>query len=169
MTLYIANTTRQNWNHHFRVPEMSRPYFVQIPAGRQVKVNENLGRDSEDAIIRQLLRYGGRNANEVSGRLEQFPGIFFRTDRAISESEIVSGHEAVLDHAERRSADEATRSALAFDAINRDSDTNQRLARETQVEIIQEVPKDQKRTGEEVNFSVSVAENGSSSFKMPGA
>jgi hypothetical protein len=54
MSLYIANTTRQNWHHSFRVPEMTKPYFVRIPAGGQIVINEKISRDSELIIIQQL-------------------------------------------------------------------------------------------------------------------
>ena len=168
MTLFIANTTKQNWNHHFRVPEMTRAYFVKIPAGSQIKVSENLSIASEEAIIQQLQRYGGRNASDVSGKLEKFPGIFYRHSKPITESEIIAGHDAVMDHAERRSAEEATKSALGFDASNRDKHTGERLVKESEVEIIEQVPRGKKATGKEVKFGLTVSKDGNSKTKLPG-
>jgi len=89
MTLFIANTTKQNWNHHFRVPEMTRPYFVQIPSGSQVRIDQRFSAESERVIIEQVEKYGGRNASDVSGKLEQFPGIFYRQSKPISGTKLL--------------------------------------------------------------------------------
>lgn len=168
MSLFIANTTKQNWNHNFRVPEMTRAYFVRIPAGSQIKVAESLSPTSEEEIIRQLQGYGGRNASDVSGKLENFPGIFYRHDKPITESEIVAGYGAAMDSAELRSASEATKSALGFDKSNRDPNTGERLVSESQVEIIEQVPRGKKATGKEVKFGLTVAKDGNSKTKLPG-
>lgn len=167
MSLYIANTTKQNWNHHFRVPEMTRPYFIQIPSGSQVKVDGRFSPESENAIIQQLEKYGGRKASDVSGKLEQFPGIFYRQTKPISEDEIVAGHEAVVDGQEKRAAAEATRAALGFDASKRDK-KRRRNVQVTEVEVIQEVPPNEKPTGDEVHLHVTVAADGATNVKLPG-
>jgi len=167
MSLFIANTTNQRWHHHFRVPEMTRPYFVQIPAGRQVQVPKSFSPASEQAVISQLERYGARPASAVNGKLEDFPGLFYSTSKPISESAIVHGHEAVIDRAMLRSAEEAKMTALGFDKANRDPNTNERMASESEVEIIEQVPRGRKPTGKETKFSLSVSPNGSD--KMPKA
>ena len=167
MTLFIANTTKQNWNHHFRVPEMTRPYFVQIPSGSQVRIDQRFGVESERVIIEQIVKYGGRNASDVSGKLEQFPGIFYRQSKPISEDEIVAGHEAVVDGQEKRAASEATRAALGFDASKRDK-KRRRNVQVTEVEVIQEVPPNEKPTGNEVHLHVTVANDGANNVKLPG-
>jgi hypothetical protein len=168
MTLYIANTTKQNWNHHFRVPEMKRPYFVQIPSGAQVQIERKFGPIAEDMIIEQLQKYGGRNANEVSGKLEAFPGIFYRQAKPIGEDEIVAGHDKVVENQEKRSAAEATRAALGFDASKRDRKNKKRLVQTTEVEVIQDVPRNEKPTGDEVHLHLTVAHDGASNVKLPG-
>lgn len=168
MTLYIANTTKQHWNHSFRVPEMNRPVFVRIESGTQIELGKNWGSEQTECIIRQLEKFGARRASEVSGKLENFPGIFY-SHRVISEDDIVAGHEAVVDGQERRSASEATRSALAFDVATRDKKgKGRRLAKVTEVEVRQDIPRNEKPTGKEVNLSISVSEDGSSSDKLLG-
>lgn len=168
MTLYIANTTKQNFNHHFRIPEKTRAYFVRIESGTQVRVGDEWNTAQQDKVIEQLERYGGRKASAVSGNLENFPGIFYSSDKPISESQIVGGHEAVVDGQERRSAAEATKSALGFDAANRDRKRGgKRLAKVTEVTVQQDIPRNEKPTGKEVHFSVGVSEDGSSSAKLP--
>jgi hypothetical protein len=168
MTLFIANTTKQNFHHHFRVPEMTRPYFVRIPSGSQVQIERRFGPDSERVIIEQLQKYGARNAKDVSGRLEDFPGIFWRQDRPINEGEIVAGHDAVVDAQERRAAAESSKSALGFDAAHRDRKTRRRGVQVTEVEVVQEVPKGEKPRGNEVSLHVTVSNDGHENVKLPG-
>jgi hypothetical protein len=105
--------------------------------------------------------------SSVSGKLEQFPGIFYRQNKPIGIDEILVGHEAVNDAAELRSAEEATRSALSFDRSHQAAD-GERLVEETEVEVIQEVQPGQKPTGKEVKFGVGVSKKGSSKTKLPG-
>jgi hypothetical protein len=141
---------------------------VRIESGTQVEVGKDWNAGQQAKVIEQLERFGGRKASEVSGRLESFPGIFYSSDRAISESQIVGGHEALVDAQEKRSATEATRSALGFDAAHRDTKRGKnRQVRSTEVEVTQDVPKNQQPTGAEVKFSVGVSEDGSSSAKLP--
>ncbi|GGA00414.1 hypothetical protein [Dyella caseinilytica] len=164
--LYICNTTRQRWHHSFRVPEMKRLYYVRIPAGSQVEVDHNLGEAAHKAIISQLERYGGRDAASVNGKLEKFPGLFYKFDRPIPVDDIVAGHDAVLDHAERRSAGAVAASAMAIDAIQRDK-TGQRLSSVTEVEVTEEVKPGNKPTGKEIKSKFIVSPDGSDSVKLP--
>ena len=158
--LYVANTTKQNWNHHYRVIEKHRAYFMEIPSGSQVMVGHGWTKEQTDNVIRQLEKYGARPASEVSRKLENFPGLFYRTDRPISESEIVGGHDAVVESQERRSAVEATKAAAGFDLAQRDKRTKKRLAKVTEVSVEQDVPKNERPKGDEVRFSVGVSDDG---------
>lgn len=168
MALFIANTTKQNFHHHFRVPEMNRPYFVRIPSGSQVQIERKFGPSTEAILIEQLEKYGARNAREVHGRLEDFPGIFWRQDRPINEGEIIAGHDAVVDAQERRSAAESSKSALGFDAAHRDKKTRRRGVQVTEVEVVQEVPRGEKPKGNEVALHITVSNDGNDSVKLPG-
>ena len=153
--LYIANTTKQNWNHHFRVLESNRPFFVQIPSGSQVSVGQGWSTAQTDSVVLQLEKFGARSAVEVNGRLKHFTGLLYRTDKPISQNQIISGHEAVVETQQRRSAAEATKSALGFDLANRDKRTNKRLAKLTEVTVKQDLPRNEKPTGNEVNFRLA--------------
>jgi len=166
--LYIANTTKQNWNHHFRVPESNRPFFFQIPSGGQIVVGHGWTNSQQEAVIHQLEKYGARKASEISGALSKFPGLLYRTDKPITESQIIHGHEALVDAQERRSASEASRSAMAFDTVTREKKgRGKRLAKVTEVSVDQETPRGQKPDTNEVHFSLGVTENGASNFKVP--
>ena len=160
MSLYIANTTKQHWNLCFRVPESHRPYFAKIPSGEQVEVGKNWTMAQIDGVIKEIQRYGARHASEVSGKLDKFAGILYSTSRPISEDHIVTGHDAVVDHQELRSAEEAVRAAKAFDTVHRDKKSRKRRAKMTAVEVEQDVPDNVKPNGNEVHFSLSVAEDG---------
>jgi len=168
MTIYIANTTKQNFHHHYRLPEMTRPFYVRLESGNQIKIGEDWNTTQTNDFIKRLEKFGAQKASSVSGKLENFPGLFYSTDKPISESQIVGGHEAVVDGQERRSAAEATKSALGFDAANRDRKRGgKRLAKLTEVTVKQDVPRNEKPTGKEVEFSVGVSEDGSSNAKLP--
>ena len=147
---------------------MKHAYFVAIPPGSQVEVDPNIGPDGHNAIVRQIERFGGRNATSVSGKLEKFPGLFYRFDKPIPVDDIHAGHEAVIDHAERRAAGAASTSALAFDLSQRD-ETGQRLASETEVEVIEQVKPGQKPTGKEIKSKITVSPEGSDRVKLPRA
>jgi hypothetical protein len=153
--LFICNTTKQKFHHSFRIPEMNKRYFVQIPPGSQVEVVGGIGPDGHKAIVAQLEIYGGRDAKSVNGKLEDFPGLFYRFDKPVPVDDILTGHAAVLDHADKRSAEALTNSAIANDAIQRDKQGN-RLASQTEVEVIQEVEKGARPTGKEIKSKITV-------------
>ncbi|MDR3445974.1 hypothetical protein [Dyella sp.] len=166
--LFICNTTKQKWHHSFRVPEMERLYFVPIPAGSQVEISHDLSAESHKAIVAQLERYGGRDASTINGKLEDFPGIFYRFEKPIGVDEILSGHAAVVEAAEQRSAGAVVKSALANDAVHRDQ-TGHRLVSESEIEVTEQVKPGQKATGKEKKIKIGVANDGTNTLKMPGA
>lgn len=166
--LYICNTTNQRWHQSFRVPEMNRAYFVQIPAGSQVEVDPNLGIESHKAIVRQMERFGGRNATSVHGKLEKFPGLFYRFDKPIPVDDIHAGNAAVIDHAERRAAAAFSSSALAVDAAQRDK-SGKRMVTETELEVTEQVRPGQRPTGKEIKVKLGVSPGGNSKLKLPSA
>lgn len=168
MALYLANTTKQHWNHCFRPPEATRFHMVQIPSGQQVELGHNWSKDQMEAVIRDLERFGARPVVDANGKMDNFPGLLYSTTKPISEDKIVAGHDAVVEAQEKRSASEATRSALAFDSTTRaNKGRGKRLAKVTEVEVKQDLPRNQKPTGNEVNFSVGVSEDGRSDLKLP--
>lgn len=162
--LFICNTTKQKWHHSFRVPEMERLYFVEIPPGSQVEISHNLSAESHKAIVKHLELYGGRDASSVNGKLEDFPGLFYRFERPIGVDEILAGHDAVVETAEQRSAGAVFHSALANDAAHRDK-TGHRLVSESEIEVTEQVRPGQKPTGKEKKIKIGVANDGSNTVK----
>lgn len=159
--LYIANTTKQHYHLHFRVPEHSRPIRVDIESGRQEEIGHGWNPSQVESVIQQLENYGARKANAVNGKLEGFPGILYSTSKAVTESQIKSGHESVVESQERRSAEEAKKAAVAFDVVNREGGKvkGKRKARVTEVEVKQDLPRGQKPSKDDINFKLSVQED----------
>jgi hypothetical protein len=59
MRLYVANTSKQNHDLLFRLPEDTRVHSERIPMGEQRRIySDDLTREQVDAIISQHTRYG---------------------------------------------------------------------------------------------------------------
>lgn len=134
---------------------------VMIPSGSQVEIP---GVDTAGAMeyaIKDLRRYGAREANELRGkRLESFPGMIYSQDKPVSVENIQVGAELVEDAQDRRAADEAVKSAKAADVVMRDPKTRRRMSKTTEVSVQQDVPRGVKPSGKEVAMQVTVAEDG---------
>ena len=82
-TLYIANATSRNHHFHYRVPEVSRLFDQEIPAGQQWQIPEvHRSPEAIAAIVDELVRYGAIPRSSV-GRDKKFSGIIF-ADKPIS-------------------------------------------------------------------------------------
>ncbi|MBU9147510.1 hypothetical protein KTD26_34215 [Burkholderia multivorans] len=167
MSIFIANCTKQHLDHHFRSPEHAgKAQVVHIPSGQQREIARGASSAAIEALVRHLEQFGFRNAEEVNGKISEFSGYLYRIGKPVTETHIVTGHDQLVDTQERRSAQEATRSALAFDSATRDK-KGRRMASVTSVEVKQDVPPGQKPTGDEVNFSLSVTPEGRADAKLP--
>jgi len=168
MSLYIGNTTKQTMVHCFRLPESHKMNALSIESGHQEKIGDGWTSDQTDAVIQHLELYGARRSNETGMSMKGFTGLLYSVDKPITETQIVSGHDAVVDTQELRSATEATRSALAFDRSTRaNKGKGKRLAKVTEVEVVEDIQGNQKPTGKEVKFSMSVSEQGSETARIP--
>ena len=165
--LYIANTTKQNLRHFYRVFEHAQSRFVDIPSGTQVPLGANWTKEQTDAVIQNLERYGARRASEAGRKMEKFHGILYSVDKPVNESQIILGHENVVEMQKRRSADEAIKGAKAMDIAARPrGNRKERLAKVTGVEVVQDLPRNQKPTGDEVKFSLEVTPDGQPDVKI---
>ena len=166
--MYIANSTRQIQRIYYRLPEEkagSAPKMIMIPPGAQVVIGTKWTAAERDYVIEHLDRHGARPVAEIKGRLKHFQGLIYSTDRPVQTDEILIGHAAVMEHAERRSAAEAVKGAAALDIVHR-SERGKRTARVTGVEIQQEVPPCTKPTGKEISMAVEISEEGPT-LKIP--
>lgn len=168
MPIHIANCTKQNVRYFYRAPEQSQPKFIELPSGHQGIIGHGWSEQQMRSVISHMERHGFRPASESSSRLTEFTGVFYRIEKPVTENQIHTGHDALVEHQERVSAQEATRGALAFDGATRDpKNRKKRLARVTEVSVKQDVPPREKPTGNEVNFSLSVDPEGRSDVKLP--
>lgn len=165
--LYIANCTRQNFILNVRVPE-GKVMRIDIPSGHQVHFPTSLNPDAKEHVLHQLHRYGGRPRADVRGKLENFTGIVYSLDKPISEDEIVGANEDQLDAAQTRSVEQATRSALASDLANRESQKGsgrrKRKAKSTGVSVVR---KDSERH-EEPMMDIEITDEANQKVKLPG-
>ena len=149
-TLYIANATSRNHHFHYRVPEVSRLFDQEIPAGQQWQIPEvHRSPEAIAAIVDELVRYGAIPRSSV-GRDKKFSGIIF-ADKPISIEAIREGFEDVEQAAIDRALEERTKSVIAAD------DGVARLAQEAgtgvgsvELEVVEEMKpgqdtKDQQR------------------------
>ena len=139
MTIWVANTTRQELELHVRLPELASPYVYRISSGRQGEIKD-LSPAQEEAFIAHLLRYGGVKRSDLHGKIRGFQGISYAMDKAFKMDEFHYGLEEVLDHAQNRSVEQAVNSALAADMKMRDPSTGDRLSLSTEVEMAEEKP-----------------------------
>lgn len=167
MTLFISNPSRQQAVFFYRravTKDNSGPAQVVIPEGGQVEIGHGWTALETAYVITQILRAGGADAAEAHGHMGTFTGLLYRENHAVDVEEILTAHEGVKAAAEERSVTNATRGALAFDRTA-NKGARQRLAKVTEVEVIQELAPREKPTGNEVHFKMSIDPEGSSNAR----
>jgi hypothetical protein len=165
--IYVANGTKQRLKFNYRLPESNRIHELDVHSGRQEPIGEGWTDTTVDYFIKQLEVAGFRRSSETNGRLEHFSGWMYSVDKATSETQIRSGHEARVEAQEKISAVEAQRGALAMDQANRlPGDRRKRLAKVTAVEVEQDIGPRDSPTGKEVKMSVSVDSAAPESAKL---
>lgn len=167
MSLFVANCTKQNWMLNVRIPETGRLAIIEIPSGQQRDIGKGLSDAGVSQVIAHLERFGVRNNADSKLRPDDFDGYLYSLDKPVKSDKISNAHDVLVDKQERRSATEATRSALAFDNATRDKKSGKRLASVSEVEVVQDVPAREKPTGKEVKMKVTVDPGGSSTAKLP--
>lgn len=168
--IYIANCTKQLLVHCFRVPETGRITVLEIPSGQQKGVGEGLNAQQTEKLVQHMESFGFRRGTASDMKTPDFCGVLYSLDKPFTEGKIIDAHDALVDNLEKRSATEATRSALAFEASTRDKrggKKGKRLAKITEVSVTQDVPPRERPTGKEVNFSISVAPDGRADARIP--
>ena len=164
--IYIANATKQLFRFMHRIPESGKVLMVDIPSGRQMPIGENWNPQQIEAAISHIERFGGRSVNDSRINPDDFDGVLYSAGKPVTSDKIASAHDVLVEKQEKRSATEATRGALAYDKANRDKH-GKRLAKVSEVEVVQDVPAREKPTGNEVNFKLTVSPDGSENAKIP--
>lgn len=169
MSLFVSNPTTQHFELMLREPRNNKLLRVAIPSGRQTQIGHDWSAEEKAKVIRQLEKFGARDAAESYGKLSKFLGLLYRDAAAVSEEEIRQGHAAVVTAQEERSVEAATTGALAFDrAVNNPDPSKprrERRARVTAVEVEEAPAPGSRPTGDEVRMSVTVDPEGRSDPK----
>ncbi|OYY59041.1 MAG: hypothetical protein B7Y55_01135 [Polynucleobacter sp. 35-46-207] len=140
--------------------------MIDILSGKQVELGAKWSPEQLSEVIAHLELFGVRNASDSRIKLSEFDGYLYSTGKPITSDSISMAHEKLVEKQERVSASEATKSALAFDATSRGRG-GKRMARTSEVEVIQDIPSREKPTGKEVAFSIAVDPTGTEHFKLP--
>ena len=170
MTLYVSNPSKQDVVFHYRTnitKDTSGPFAIPIASGTQVLLGIDWTREQKNYVIKQILSQGGADAAEAHGRMGKFTGLLYRDNAPVSVEEIHTAHDEVVKDAEDRSVKAATRSALAFDRKANERGKGQRLARVTEVEVIEENAPHIRKTGDEVSFKMTIDPEGRTDIKLP--
>lgn len=88
MRLYVANTTKQDHDFVYRVPEIERLFQQPVPSGGQILVYKDDSSPVINAIIKQHERYGLVNIAEIDRR-KPFIGLCYSVDKEIPVSKIM--------------------------------------------------------------------------------
>lgn len=167
MTLNLANPSFQNHRFHLREPVNNLINIIEIDRGNQVEIGHGWTAEQQAKVIVQLERYGARDAAEAHGKLGKFSGLIYRDIGQISSSEIDMAHEAELQTREDRSVAAAVNGVRAFDKTARMRSKERPAARETKIEVIQDLAPGARPTGNEVQFDIEVTPEGRSDLRLP--
>ena len=92
VSLFYANTTKQNHEVQFRLPANPRVIVKKCPPLAQILLHRGSQEDI-DAIIKQIEKYGARPASLVS-RVKDFVGATYSVDAGVKAATIG----AVVEH-----------------------------------------------------------------------
>lgn len=81
-TLYIANTTKQDHDFTFLLPERKFATRIPIPAGTQAPVVKGATAEEVDHIIAHHRRYGLKSAQEAA-KSKEFVGMCYSVDTEV--------------------------------------------------------------------------------------
>lgn len=85
--LYVANSSKQNQEVQYRVPENEKVIIKMLKPGEQRVLHDGAA-EEVDAIIHQQSRYGMRNVKEID-RAREYIGLVYSVDRPIKPEAIL--------------------------------------------------------------------------------
>ncbi len=156
--MYIANTSRRNWEVRHYIRATNRNILVTIGMGHQEEV-KGLTPAEQEELIAHLRRFGAIERTEVHQKQKGFEGLVYSFDRPLREEEYHAGLEEVLDEAQSRSVVEATRSAVAGDEAVKKNTRGKRLVRDTSVSMEQEQGNIRDRARMNITVTPTVAQS----------
>lgn len=156
MKLYVANTTKQEFDFTYMLPENPRPFMHKIRAGSQVEITGS--QDDVDAIINQHSIYGMVEANKVK---KGFGGLCYRLEKPISVDAIEQGLSQNDQDKIDRALDARKLSAAAADQVisQRAQEMGLQQRSPLEVEVVEE-GKNPYDTSGKFNETIEVIKDG---------
>lgn len=139
MDVWVANTTKQNFELNYRMPEGTRVFSVKIPIGGQVRVHKaGLSQPEVDAIVAQVEHVGGVRQDAVD-RTKAFVGLAYSIDKPVKANAIESAVDHNDDVLTERGHEIRTAAAVAIHENMAQASSDPRSLNTTDVEIIEDV------------------------------
>lgn len=88
MKLFIANTTVQRHEFHYRAPEQRQPLMQVIEIGSQTQIWKDAPKNELELIIEQHTHYGLIPVSEID-RTKRFVGLCYSLDKPIDVEKIM--------------------------------------------------------------------------------
>lgn len=168
MAVFIANCTRQNLLHWYRMPETNQLLHIRIDSGQQEKMGDRWTDGEQTYFVEQLERRGFRNFKDIKGKVEDFAGWLYSTDKPIKEDQYHVAFEKVIENANERAVQEVQKGALGLERGSRDQKSGRRLVKEVFTEITGDSVINGKPTDNDVSFTMSVSPDGHDTPKIKG-
>lgn len=156
MKLYVANTTKQEFDFTYMLPENVRPFMHKIRAGSQIELN---GSQIElDAIISQHAIYGMVEANKVK---KGFGGLCYRLEKPVSIDAIEQGLSQTAQDKIDRALDARKMTAAAADMVISQKAQEMGLQQKAPLEVeVVEESKNPFETSGKFNETIEVVKDG---------
>lgn len=110
--LFIANCTKQVQEIHYKIPENSKTFVQKINIGEQILVYREASREDLEAVVKQLSRYGLKDAKEAY-KSKGFTGLCFSFDDPVKIDQILEVMEKNDNALDERSQEMRKNAAIA--------------------------------------------------------
>lgn len=159
MQVNIANPTLQHRKFQYRLPHIDQARTVEIQAGGQAKLAEDLSGSDLESVIAQLQRMGAVPQSEVGSIILPKALIFDVSTTPIKIDRIEEGLERDEDARQDVSAAKMEEAGLGAFAIAENLVKGKSKLVETSVEIIETTDRGQVKGGVNTEYVVSTAAN----------
>ncbi|WP_343743369.1 hypothetical protein [Herbaspirillum huttiense] len=155
--LFIANTTKQNHEFHYWMPEQRKTIVKMIRAGSQEEIHPGAGREAHEYIVAQHVQFGLKPVNEID-RTKEFIGLCYQFDRPISSERMNETFEHNDEVLKQQAQERRKEAAIATESqLEEIASQSHNGLRNFEVEIVEEA---QKGVDIQVNETIEVARPG---------
>jgi hypothetical protein len=152
MQIFVGNPTLQHRSLHYRVPQVKTARIVQITAGGQTKLPDDLSGSDLESVIAQIEALGGVPANDI-GSIIQPKGLVYKVSPSpIKADELQEGLER--DEAARQEVAGQKMEDAGLAAFNNAQKASGKVV-ETVMEIVETTDNGAKKGGVDMEVVVS--------------